>query len=31
MAFLGGTEEHAVELEQGMAKSLELLKAAVEG
>jgi uncharacterized protein YndB with AHSA1/START domain len=30
-AFLGGTEEHAVELEHGMAKTLERLKAAVEG
>lgn len=29
-AFLGGTDEHAVELEDGMARTLERLKAALE-
>jgi uncharacterized protein YndB with AHSA1/START domain len=30
-AFLGGSEEHADELEQGMARTLARLRAAVEG
>jgi uncharacterized protein YndB with AHSA1/START domain len=29
--FLGGSDEHAAELEQGMSKTLTRLKAAVEG